>query len=311
VANSFITVGVHTVALRVTDGYGKTDVATVDVVVSGGATQGLRKMHVFNLDTDAEEVIVGTPFHVYYNVRDQEGLALSGLTQADFPTGALVLTNRTTATQLGPSTDYTVGSLVEEAPGVYRQELTLVPGAPLLPGDRVLVEMQLVGTTPLADAFGATDGRVTRGVTEFRVAGGGGAPPGVFAHVVVQPAAPTIGPAATSYSLKVRFYDQAGTAYAPSSASNLVVASAVNQSGVAYSPWTAPANRTVTYNAANQEYDVSLANLSGQVLGDRVYVTLQHVLEDGATAAFSFAVEVANVPPQQVGNPQYGDPDFR
>jgi len=311
VANSFITVGVHTVALRVTDGYGKTDVATVDVVVSGGATQGLRKMHVFNLDTDAEEVIVGTPFHVYYNVRDQEGLALSGLTQADFPTGALVLTNRTTATQLGPSTDYTVGSLVEEAPGVYRQELTLVPGAPLLPGDRVLVEMQLVGTTPLADAFGATDGRVTRGVTEFRVAGGGGAPPGVFAHVVVQPAAPTIGPAATSYSLKVRFYDQAGTAYAPSSASNLVVAAAVNQSGVAYTPWTAPANRTVTYNAANQEYDVSLANLSGQVLGDRVYVTLQHVLEDGATAAFSFAVEVANVPPQQVGNPQYGDPDFR
>jgi len=311
VANTFTTVGVHTVALRVTDGSAKSAIATVDVTVSGGGTPGARKVHFFNVDADADTVIVGTPFHLYYNVRDQQGLPLTGLTQTDFPAGALVLSNESTSTQLGETTDYVVGALIAEGAGLYSQQITLLPGAPLLPGDRVLADMQLIGTTPLSDALGATDGKALHGLTQFRVAGGGSAPSGVFGHVVVQPASPTYAPGAGFYSLKVRFFDQGGAAYAPSSAANLRVVGAVNQDGVLYAPWTTAGNLTVTYNAAAGEYDVGLANLTGAVLGDRVYLTLQHQLENGTTAQFGFAVEVRNVPGQEVANPQYGDPDFR
>jgi hypothetical protein len=311
VANTFTTLGVHTVALRVTDANGKSDVATVEITVAGGGTPGARKMHVFNMDADVDEAIVATPFHLYYSVRDQEGLPLSGLTQADFPTAALVLVNQTTSTQLSVSADYAVGALVEEQAGVYSQEITLLAGAAVLPGDRVLADMQLVGVTPLADAFGGTDGRVTHGLTEVRVGGGGPAPAGVFRHAVVQPSSPTIAPAATSYDVKVRFFDQAGAGYAPSAAANLTVVSAVNQDGTDYAPWTNPANLTVTFDPGAQEYNLSLNNLSGAILGDRLYVTLRHLLEDGYVAEVSFGVEVRNVPPQAVFNPQYADPDFR
>jgi len=311
VANTFSTLGIHTVALRVTDANGKSDIATVEITVAGGGTPGARKMHLLNVDADVDAAIVATPFHLYYSVRDQEGLPLSGLTQADFPTAAMVLVNQTTSTQLSVSTDYAVGPLVAEAAGIYAQEITLLAGAAVLPGDRVVADVQLVGTTPLADALGGTDGRVTHGLTQFRIAGGGPAPSGVFGHAVVQPSSPTIAPAATSYDVTVRFFDQAGAPYSPSAASNLTVVSAVNQDGVDYAPWTNPANWTVTFEPAAQEYSVSLANLSGAILGDRLYVTLRHLLEDGYVAEVSFGIEVRNVPPQAVFNPQYADPDFR
>ena len=128
---------------------------------------------------------------------------------------------------------------------------------------------------------------------------------------MAQPGSPTLTPGATGFSAQVRFYDQTGLRYAPSAAGNLVVTQVVNQTGAIQAPWMQAANLLVTYNGSNGEYDLSWSNLSGQVLGDRLWVTLQHRLENGTTVNFGFGVEVRNVPPQTVANPQFGDPDFR
>ena len=133
----------------------------------------------------------------------------------------------------------------------------------------------------------------------------------MFAHVVVQPSSPTITPGASSFGAQVRFYDQTGLRYAPSAAGNLTVTQVVNQDGTIQAPWMQAGNLVVTYNGSNGEYDVTLSNLSGQVLGDRLWVTLQQRLENGTLVNFGFGIEVRNVPPQTVANPQFGDPDFR
>jgi len=173
-----------------------------------------------------------------------------------------------------------------------------------------MVDTRLVGVTPLSDALGATDGRTLNGATQFQVAGGGAVASGLFQHVVLQPAAPTIGPAAGTFSAGVRFYDQDGVRYAPSSTGNLQVVSAVNQNGITYTPWTNAGNVTVTYDAPSGTYNVSWAGLTGSVLGDRLYVTLRHQLESGYVVDFGFGIEVRNVPSQTATNPRYAAPDF-
>ncbi|MFQ5508020.1 MAG: Calx-beta domain-containing protein [Leptospirillia bacterium] len=313
VANSFTTVGVHTVALRVTDSYGKTDVDTFSVTITGGGTPGLKKVHYLNIDADIDGAVINTPFSLLYHVRDQEGLPIVGLAQLDFPGSSLTLTNVITATQLTQGIDYVLGTFTDRGDGVYAQEITFAIGAAVLPGDRILAEINLTGVTQLVDAAGVTDGQAIDGATAFYMLGAGDPSPGLFKHLVVQPGSATVGPTDTTYNIQVKFFDMNGLLYSPSAASNLVVVSATNQNGVPQPAWTdpAPTNRTVTYEPSTESYSITLSNIFGQTLGDRIYLTLQHQLEDGRVVLAGFGVEVRNVPGVQIFNPQYTDPDFQ
>ncbi|MDH5527574.1 MAG: hypothetical protein OEY97_09740 [Nitrospirota bacterium] len=304
-ATSYAPIGFHTIALRVTDGAGKSAIATTDVVVTGGGAAG--KVHLFNVHVDYSGVVIGNTFPLRYRILDQQGLPVTGLTASDFPAAGVVLSNVSTATTLTQGVDYQLGALTEIGSGKYEQEITLLVGAAVAPGDLVDTSVQLTSAT-------ATDGQPVKGVGAFHLASGAGISTGEFKHVEVQPSAPVIADTDTTYTFKVKFLDTQQQAFAPV-ASSLNVISATNQTGGALAVWSLPANLNAVYDGVAGEYNVTLSALSGHTLGDRIYVTLrdQVTTVDGLHTrwvSFGLALEVSSVVPAPVHNAQYVDPEI-
>jgi hypothetical protein len=231
-------------------------------------------------------------------ILDQDGNPVTTLTATAFPANSVTIRNTRTAANLNGA-NFTVGATVTHlGNGVYERTLTLNAGAPVVSGDLLIVTARLLDAT-------ATDNQRLEASAAFNY--GAGTPTG-HRHVSVQPSTVTIlgnGAAVPSATIRVRFYDQSGALF-NGGAGTFTLNRWRDSAGATETVGSI----TSTYSTTNNEYTVTLSNISGMTANARQYVILSYTV-GGILYRVPFSFVAVNPNPGHViANPMfYNDPN--